>query len=191
MNNAAYKESQRSALIGTICNLAKDLQKLAAHPDAPNHQGPLFYNVKMPAAATANDNDSMLGTMMMEGMLGTAFLDAASEAFGSWTEDVANTIDLSHVLDCYDTYISEISNKDEDNQKTAAHGKGSFARIAGKSIANGFNMRSTISEGLQAFYNDMPKRMRIEKALATYIKQLEDLDNTMPTYAMSAPQLAA
>ncbi len=182
--NYAYQESQRQAIIGQVTALMKDLQQLAPHPDKPGYNGPLFINSN-PNFKVANDHDGMLGMIMMESLLGSAFSEAVSETFGSWTQD----FDASNALECYSEYITDI---EKSTQKVAAHGQGTMARMAGKSIANSFNARSNISAELQAFYNDMPKRMSIETQLAKCARDLEDLRlmNT-PGYNAPKPRFAA
>ncbi len=181
--NYAYQESQKQAIIGQITALMKDLQQLAPHPDMPDHNGPLFINSN-PNFKVANDHDGMLGTIIMESLLGSAMSEAVSDAFGDWTQE----FDAATALECYSEYITDI---EKSTQKAAAHGQGTMARIAGKSIANSFNMRSTISEGLQAFYNDMPKRMKIETQLSQCVKQLNELDNNTPAFNAPKPRFAA
>ncbi|MGH1455779.1 MAG: hypothetical protein ACRBDI_03270 [Alphaproteobacteria bacterium] len=179
----AYQESQKQAIIGQITALMKDLQQLAPHPDKPDHNGPLFINSN-PNFKVANDHDGMLGTIIMESLLGSAISEAVSETLGNWTQE----FDASNALECYSEYITDI---EKSTQKAAAHGQGTMARMAGKSISNSFNIRSTISEGLQAFYNDMPKRMNIETQLSKCVKQLNDLDQKTPTYDVAKPRFAA
>jgi len=188
----AYKQgNKRQAISGTITGLMQELQKLAPHPDRANHNGPLFIKSN-PNFKIANDHDGMLGTMMMESLLGTAFSEAVSEAFGSETQEALDTLDLASVMECYSEYISDVEGK---TQHAAAHGQGTMARMSGKSISSGFNMRSEISAPMQAFYDDLPKRISIERSLAHHAKQLEFLDAPMhqqaPEYNVPRPSFAA
>lgn len=181
-----YQESQRQAIVGKMAGLMKELQTLAPHPDCPDHNGPLFIKSN-PNFKVANDHDGMLGSMMMESLLGTAFSEAVSETAGSWTQD----FDAAQALECYSEYITDIEG---NTKRAAAHGQGSLARMAGQSISGAFNARSSMSEAMMAFMDDMPKRMVIERTLAQYAKQLELLDapKTAPHYAQTAtPRLAA
>lgn len=184
--NYNNQDNQRYAAIGAIAKLMNELQTLAPHPDRPDYQGPLFIN-KNPYHKAANDHDGMLGSMIMETLLGTAFSEAVSEAFGSWTQGVEG-FDAAQALECYSEYITDI---EKSTQQAAAHGQGTMARMAGKSIANAFNCRSSISPALQAFYNDMPRRMEIEKSLNYYAKQLAQLDAAPQHNAMPKPRFAA
>lgn len=184
MRAVSYQDKQEQTIQGVMIGLLQDLQKLAPHPDSPQNRGPLFINSN-PNFKLADKNDGMLGTMMMEALLGTAFSDALSDSLGSWTQEV----DVSNTMECYSEYLTDIEGK---VRSIAAHGQGTLARLSGKSIAGSFNLRSTISEGLQAFYEDLPKRLEIERALAYYAKQLAQVQNPAqkPDYA-PMPRIAA
>ena len=183
MSYAHNQVSQKQAIIGHVTGLMKELQQLAPHPDKPNHNGPLFINSN-PNFKVANDHDGMVGTMILESLLGPALSEAVSDLSDGWTQG----FDASAALECYSEYITDI---EQSAQKTAAHGQGTMARMAGKSIANSFNMRSNISEELQAFYDDMPKRMNIESQLAQYVKQLDNIARPEMDYAAPKPRFAA
>ncbi len=170
-----YQERQRQEVIGCITSLLNDLQKLAPHPEQPGNKGPLFIK-NSSHFKVANDHDTMLGSMMMESMLGAAFSEAVSETAGSWAQD----FDFSNALDCYSEYITDVEGSKTNAQKIAAHGQGTLARLSSKPISASFNMRSTISEEMQAFMDDLPKRMKIERNLAYYAKQLDMLEH--PAY---------
>ncbi len=176
MNYKVNQDRQRQSIISTIMGLMNDLQKLSSHPDQPQNHGPLYIK-SSPNFKAANDQDTMLGSMMMESLLGTVFAEAVSDSLVSNAQD----LDLSNAMECYSEYISDI---ESSTQKTAAHGKGTLARLAGKSIANGFNIRSNISEEMQSFLDDLPARMNIERNLAYYSEQLEMLD--IPKYEYAA-----
>lgn len=181
MSYAYNTHNQKQAIVGTIMGLMKELQTLAPHPDRPNYNGPLFINSN-PNFKVANDHDGMLGSMIMETILGSAITEAFSENISDWAEN----IDVANVMELYSEYLTDV----EDRQKTDAHGQGTMARMSGKSISGGFNLRSNISEGMQAFFEDLPKRMTIERNMAYYAKQLDQLDNA-PQYAAPRPSFAA
>jgi len=176
------QDSQKKALIGTMMGLVKELQDLAPHPDKPDYNGPLFITADF-QMTIANDHDSMIGTLMLESFLGAAFADAVSDSLGSWTQD----FDAMTALECYSEYITDIEG---GTKKAAAHGQGTLARLAGQSISKGFNMRSDMDASMQAFMNDMPKRMKIETALQNCVETLNNLDNA-PQYNAAAPSFAA
>lgn len=178
MNAKALQNSQRQALIGKIGALAQQISQFAPHPDKPSYRGPLFIK-SSPNARIASERDGMLGMMMMETMLAGAFSEAMSDTFGEWTENV----DLAAAMECYSEYITDIEGK-RDEQHIRAHGQGTLARLSGKKIANSFNMRGSISPGMQAFMDDLPARLQAEKELAYYLRQLELLNNApAPAYA--------
>ncbi len=168
MNYRIDQEKAKQAIIGNINSLMQDLQKLAPHPDQPHNKGPLFIKSN-PNFKTANDNDSMLGSMMMESILGSAFSEAASETLGSWTQE----FDITSAMECYSEYITDV---ESSSARAAAHGQGTLARLSNNQVSKSFNMRSNISREMQAFMDDLPKRMKIEHNLSYYAKQLEILE---------------
>ncbi len=191
------QDARKQALIGTIAGLVKELGKLAPHPDFPNYKGPLFIKTNH-HLKQANDRDGMLGSMIMEGILGAAFSQAVSDMAESAAQglgfdvqfDLPN-IDVTALMDLYDEYITNIES-DKQKEYIAAHGQGTLARMSGKSISNNFNMRATISEGMQTFFDDLPKRMMIEKNMAYYAQQLDMLEHApanqyeMPKHGIAA-----
>ena len=159
--------------------LMQELKTLAPHPDRPGYHGPLFINSN-PNFKVANDHDGMLGSMLLESLLGTAISEAFSENISDWAEN----IDVANIMEAYSEYITDIEGS---TQKVAAHGQGTMARMSGKSISGGFNLRSTLSDGMQAFFEDLPKRMTIERNMAYYAKQLDTL-NAAPQYQHAVPK---
>ncbi len=185
------KYEQRQSIVGTITALMGELQKCAPHPDNASYNGPLFI-AQNANFKTANDHDSMLGSMVMESLIGTAFASAASEIVSGWSEDIANLFDedglfggfdAAAAMECYSEYIKDV---EQSTLEKATNGQGSFARMSGKSISGAFNTRSKIDAPLQAFYEDMPKRLMIEKELAFRAQQLMEIDNA-PAYEQEAP----
>ncbi len=183
MNYAINQDRARQAVMSSITGLMQDLQKLAPHPDQPNNKGPLFiksnHNFKV-----ASDNDGMLGSMLIEGALGSAFSEAISESVGSWTQE----FDATAAMECYSEYITDVEGS---NQKKASHGQGTLARLANNPISSSFNMRSSINNEMQNFMNDLPRRMKIEHNLAYYAKQLDMLDSAPQHYEQTNTRLAA
>tara|TARA_B100001989_G_C24520067_1_gene455374 strand:- start:297 stop:860 length:564 start_codon:yes stop_codon:yes gene_type:complete len=161
-----YYVQQEQAAMAAIMGLVGELKQLAPHPDRPDYNGPLFLQ-NSPAFKQSDEHDTMLGMMIMEAMIGSAFAEGAAETFGDWAGD----FDAAATLECYSEYRSDIEGA---TQKVAAHGQGTLARLSGQSISGGFNLRSTIDPKMQAFFDDLPKRMKIEQSLAYYLKQLED-----------------
>ncbi len=183
MNYAHNNDNQKQAIIGTIMGLMKELQTLAPHPDQPSYKGPLFIAAN-PNLKIANDHDGMLGSMILETLLGGAISEAISEGMSEDFADFAQSIDIANAMEAYSEYISDIEGSREEK---AAHGQGTMARMSGKSISRGFNMRSTMSEAMHNFMEDLPKRMTIERNMAYYAKQLDNL-NAAPQYQYEAPR---
>ncbi len=183
MSFTVNQSNQRQAIMGTIMSLMQDLQQLAPHPDQPQNNGPLFIKSN-PNFKAANDHDGMLGSMILESILGTAFLDAVSETFG----DCAQNFDAASALECYSEYITDVEGS---AQQKAAHGQGTLARLSGKSISSSFNMRGAISPEMQSFMDDMPTRMKVERDLAYCAQQLEMIDAQRPEYETAQQRFAA
>lgn len=187
MRNNTNNHGKLRELSGVIAGLVGQLQELAPHPSRPNYRGPLFLQ-NHSACKPASEHDGMLGSMIIESMIGGAFAQAASDAFGESVGEICNDFDATSALECYSEYITDIENK---RQEIAAHGQGSLARLSGKSISGAFNLRGSISSGMQAFLDDLPKRMKIEQTLGYYCAQL-DLVHMAPVHEpMHAPSLAA
>ncbi|MCB1784229.1 MAG: hypothetical protein KDI13_09560 [Alphaproteobacteria bacterium] len=182
---------------GIIAGLMGQLAKLAPHPSQPGYHGPLFINHHS-AFKAADAQDGMLGSMLIESMIGGAFSAAASQAVserlgeqaGDLTGSLCQSVDLSNALECYSEYITDIENDDEHRHK-AAHGQGTLARLSGKPISGAFNLRSSMTEGMQAFLNDLPERMQIEGDLAYYARQLDHMAMPAPAFTSPAPLMAA
>ncbi len=197
MSYAYNQDSQKQALIGTIAGLVKELGQLAPHPDSASYRGPLFIKGNSHFKAV-DDRDGMLGSIILEGVLGAAFSQAvtdmaesAAQGLGYDAEFEIPNIDITALMDCYDEYITNIQS-DKEKEQIAKHGQGTMARMSGKSISSGFNMRATISESMQAFYDDLPKRMMIEKNMAYYAQQLDALERAPANqYAPPALSMAA
>ena len=181
MNYITNNEVARQDIVNSINALMGDLQKLSPHPEQPDNKGPLFIK-DSPYLKAANDQDGMLGGMMMESMLGTAFADAVSEICGDWVENVDVDIDATSAMECYSEYITDVEGS---ATKKSAHGQGTLARLAQNPISNSFNMRCSMSDKMQEFMDDLPQRMKIEHNLEYFAKQLELLDAAAPTHSYS------
>lgn len=177
-----YTQAQQQAALTAIMGLMGELQHLAPHPDRPDYQGPLFLKNNA-AFKQADEHDGMLGMMIMEAMIGSAFAEAAAETFGSW----AGEFDAAAALECYSEYRTDVEGS---AQKIAAHGQGTLARMSGTSISGAFNLRSTLDEGMQDFLDDLPKRMKIEQAIAFYAQQYEQATYTK-AQPLAQPRFAA
>lgn len=195
-NYACQKEQQKQVIIGNITELVKALQSLAPHPECPQYKGPLFIKGN-PYFKAPNEHDAMAGTALMQGILGASFSDAVSGMVNTATDsldlpriDLPN-IDVVDLMECYSEYLGARESEEEKRQ-AQAHGRGTLARMSGKSISGSFNARAQISEGMQAFYDDLPKRMTIEKSMAFYAQQLDLLERApVYRYAPVVPQMAA
>lgn len=164
---------QEQAIIAQIQNLMKELQKCAPHPDKPEQSGPMFLQHDANHALPA-DYDGMLGSMMMESMLGSAFGTAASE-LGS---TIANNMDK--MAEAASTYMQDRTPKS--------------IKIGGRRvIANDFNTTSARGPEylaqMEAFMADLPARLHLEKWLAHETRRLYALRKNAPM-PMPAPLAA-
>ena len=154
--NTINNQDQERAVIAQIQNLMKELQKCAPHPDKPDNSGPLFLQHDDSHALPA-EYDGMLGSMMMETMLGTAFGSAAGN--------------LDKVADAASTYMQDRAPKS--------------IKIGGRRvIANDFN--SIGARGpeylaqMESFMADLPARLHLEKWLAHETRRLYALRKNAP-----------
>ena len=97
-------------------------------------------------------SDGMMGSLLMESLLGTAFLSAANEGLGRWIP----------ALD-WDKAVDMASEIHKDRAKPALGQR--------RVIANDFNisgMSGSARKKMDAFLADLPRRVGIEKQIAHY-----------------------
>jgi len=141
--------------------LMKELEKLAPHPN--HHQtmsGPAF------SSSTGSDSDGMLGSMLLESLIGTAFMSAASDL---------PQVDYSNLADCASEYM-------QDRQKPVEG-----YQIGQKNvIAGAFNAQADSTPMMQAYLRDLPRRKGLEKWLAYYQRKLFAMNKHNLTYGLAA-----
>lgn len=165
-NKTALKaEFTRKALEGRIRGLAKQLYTLAPHPENPEHRGPLF--ISLPSAfKPAAEYDGMLGSIMLESFLGTAFAAVAndnSETAGQ-IMGLMGQNQLDMVGDVLDEYL------EYSEEKKRHKGQGSFALGEHKTLCNQFNAAPEAA-AWDSFFADLGVRMRIEETIVSLIRQ--------------------
>ena len=165
MNRCVRKAERHQAVMGVITGLLKALARLTPHPSRPNDTGPLLIQ-NSPYYAVPGEQDSMLGQIFMEALLGPVFSEAVSETPGNLS---INT-DLNNIAESASEYL-----KDRHDPHTG-EGKGSFALCKHRAIANGFNSKAVPSflhaSLMDRFRSDLPRRQQIEKALSFFSAQL-------------------
>lgn len=179
MSNLSNQDARRQSIVCKINGLMQNLHRLALHPDSTHNTAPIFLQSN-PYFKSISEHDSMIGSMMMEAFLGSAFAEVASDIVPDILEDWAQDFDIGNAIECYSEYISDTH---ESAQKNAAHGQGSFAKMSGRSIAGNFNMNSSKALDKQKFMADMPERLKIEQSLAHYARELENIDASTYEYA--------
>ena len=144
---------EKKNIEGVMMGLMRELEKLAPHPDHPENQGPLFVRVGSQYETPA-EYEGLLGSVIMESFLGTAFADAASAQPGSWTQ-VFSSLEFSDTADVVGQYNEERYNI---GQK--------------KAISAQFNKNSIWQHMMGAYLRDLPKRLGIERWIAEYQRKL-------------------
>lgn len=162
--NFAMNEADQAKAIAQIQKLLQDLAKCAPHPDRPEEKGPLFLHHSADLQ-TPDEHDSMLGMVLAESFLGTAFTSVAGEAFGSAMSSLWNTAESASTV-----Y--------EDRARS------SFRIGQRRMIASNFN--GNASRGpeydamMSAYMADLPQRMAIEKYLSHEVRRLYALRKNAP-----------
>ncbi len=169
MSNKVNRHTEKQSIISTINGLIENLQKLPTHPDQANSYAPIFLKGN-DYFKPANENDGILGAIIIESLLGTAFSEAITE--------LNESVYLDSTTELYSEYIKD---KSEKEQKSAAHGQGTLARLSKKPITSNFNTQS--STAMQNFMDSLAERMMIEQSLGHYAKELEIIDTPSYEYA--------
>lgn len=163
-NSTARQE--RYTLQMQIQSLLQDLRSCAPHPSQKESGTPYFLN--MHNALQAPDAEGgMLGSMILESALGSAFSEVANDMPVSCIPH----IDFDKIGEAFSQYVS-------DNEDSHKRGQGTHALDEQRPIANDFNKNSTGAQA-QAMHNfliDLPKRQEIERALNSTIRALDLLD---------------
>ena len=142
-----------------MMSLMKELEKLAPHPDRPNQTGPHFVKIDSQHKPAA-EYEGVLGSMVLESALGTAFIEAASTQLGSWAQTFSNHIDVSNAVDCASYYA-------EDRSSSYKYSLGQT-----NAISSNFNKHVKRKDMMDAYIKDLPKRLGIESWLASYQRKL-------------------
>ena len=154
------------AIEGKMMGLMKELSKLAPHPNKPEHKGPLFVQISSEHEPPA-EYEGMLGSMMMETVLSTAFSGATSNS--------ENGLDITNLMDAASEYITDRAPR---------------SYVLGKkgSIMQNFNSSAQRAILMKAFIHDLPARLGLEKWLAYYQRRLYALRKA---HRIAAPSFAA
>lgn len=163
MASTAANNTREQQVLTKIQSLVHDIHRCAPHPDRPTN-GPEFLNAHDTHKQTA-DYDGMLGSMMMDSILGSSFFSAANDSF-----------DL----------ISEIL-----KDRAKINPKPRYKLGQKGSISGTFNAKCDQGpewEAMhEAYLQDLPKRKNLEKWLAHYTKELDyirrDNKKTLPSLA--------
>lgn len=152
-NNKQQKEQVKRGISAVLNQLAQ----LSSHPDRPGDTGPALIS-KDPSHNTANDNDGMLGSIMLEGIFAASFSEATGDILNT---DMPN-IDFGAAADCYGEFAND-----------RIVGKGTYARTA---QATNNSLKLAFHEtAWDRYFNTLPKRRQIESTLARLTEELNIL----------------
>ena len=158
---AINAEFTKKTIEGRIRGLAAKLYKLPPHPENPEHRGALFISLSSHFKPAA-EYEGMLGSVMLESFLSSAFADASND-------NILNSSVLDTAGEAASEYLEYLEEK--------GRGKGTFALGEHKTICNQFNEKN--DEKMAAYLRDLRERMRIEAGIAA----LERHYNLLPVYA--------
>lgn len=164
---AGQGQTEQAQIVATIQTLMKELAKCAPHPDKPEHSGPLFLN-KSADLQTPGEYDSMLGAIMAESALGSAFSAVAGEATAQAFDSAWKTAEYA-------------SSAMQDRQQP------NYTLGQKRMIANDFNGRAMRTPAynamMKAYLADLPDRINLEKHLAHEVRRLYALRKNAPMAA--------
>ena len=138
-----------------MAGLMEHISLLSPHPDCPDYKGPLFVSIDS-SIRPAAECDGMLGSMVLEGVLGTAFASAASETLGGW----AGQFDWSNAADCASEYMMD------------RPANTNFKPGQNNVLCPLFRLHAMHEEMMAAYVRDLPRRMGLERLLAQYQRKL-------------------
>ncbi len=159
---------------GRIKGLAAKLYKLAPHPNNADYRGPLFISLNS-AFKPAAEYDGMLGSVMLEGFLGSAFVTAANDNGGA----SALAYTGASNLEIFAEALSEYAEYRADQNR----GKGTYALGEHKTICNQFDDEGDAD--MLAYAQDFKKRINIEETIAQLSKQLTALKSQKVSPALA------
>ncbi|MGZ9109249.1 MAG: hypothetical protein ACXW4B_10585 [Micavibrio sp.] len=103
-------------LMGAMKGVRQEISTLAAHPDRPDHKGPL--SVQDDSRAAANDDrNAALGSMLIEAFIGAQFGVAIGDALNM--PEWAKAVDWGNAVDVYDEYRTDQGSHSDNFNKTA------------------------------------------------------------------------
>jgi hypothetical protein len=162
MNNTVNNTELRIAHIKTeIRSLAAQLSKMAPNPKT-GLTGASLISLNS-AFQPAAEYDGMMGSMLLDGFLGHAFADAASNDNGIL--GAACAIDYNF-LEAADQYL------EEDAHNNNGRGRGSVARYEERTARDAFNAAES-SFAKTAYHANLNERTDIEEHIAGLLRELD------------------
>lgn len=160
-------------LKGAVKEARRDMSELAPHPQR-----------KADKTAKADDRDGMLGSMLLDGILGGAFLSAVTDAFGlpSFVEDLP----VGEAAEIYDEYSRDRHGHD-------------YILGSANAICHGFNAGATHRRAVPqnaeaAFWDrylaDLPARRAMERNIAGLSRDLSRIEQNFSTQMLKPARLS-
>lgn len=161
--------------MGALDGLRQELKSLAPRPDQKGQSMAVSGSDRQHGGLNGN-NDGMLGSMLLEGMLGFAFGSAVSDALGM--SSAAAAMPWGNTVELYDEY-NRSSEKDRTNGQT----NGEYELGERNVISHGFNMsgRKKIAKTADAmewdsYMRDLPARRVLEQSMHGLNRQLDQME---------------
>ncbi len=170
MSKHIFNKQAHYNLQTQIRGLLNTLQQLAPHPEQSNMHAPLSLQSHA-IFKPVGENDGMLGSFMIESLLGCAFLQAANDTPGSSALTMTLGMNLDQIAEAASEYISE---RTPDHKR----GRGTIALGEHKVIAPDFN-NGAKDAAMDLFMQDLPARHRIEGHIAALVQELDDMEHTV------------
>lgn len=176
INQAQIAEQMKTDIARTMAGLEQQFSKMAAHPDRPQAKGPIL--VKRDSRANpGNDNDSLMGTLMIESFVGGSLMEHFAEALDmpSW----AKNVDWGNLVDAYDEFHRDRTNG------------GSVAPEKPAQMRGMFNDFASLEKALQkqAWNAQRPQREKMESQYAVLSRELDMLEPVAQKKIYPAPSL--
>lgn len=164
-NNA---QDTRQQIVAQMIGMQQQIEKLAPHPD-----GPKASSFKADSRAIqGDDNDAILGSLMMESFFGAAWGELAQAMnVPEWAQNVQ----WDNAVEVVDEYYTERSNDRANN------GNNNYQMGVNGALSGTFYRRS-----IEAYKNDLSDRQKMEATYSKMSRKLGDLDNNE---GYSAPTL--
>lgn len=157
---ATDKQRLESAMRGVLQQMAA----LAQDPDRKGDNGPHFVKTD-PRIRAGDENEAMLGSLLLESFIGGALGDAFADAMNVPSD--LRQVDWGNIVEAYDEYAQDRANS-------------GFSLGKKGSINGTFNSFSSHDIQKMAYELDKPARMKLEQTYAGLSRELENNTGNKP-----------